>query len=611
MIQYIIECVAFQLVFLIIYDLFLKRETFFQWNRFYLIGTYLLSLFLPWIKLEAFKTAVLQEYYFYPEFLWELDNGVVMKAAKEDSWFSNLPIEYIVFYSGMLIAALLFGYKLFKLQQLKEKGQIRYFPNFTRIVIANSHLAFSFFRSIFLGDKVIEKDYENIIQHELVHIKQWHTLDLLFFELMRIVSWFNPLVYVYQNRIVELHEFIADAKVAKTHKMEHYQLLLSRVFQTENISFVNQFFKSSLIKKRIVMLQKSKSKRVWQLKYLLLVPLVAGMLFYTSCEQEIKIDSQQLTFDDATLISKINDEIEERLTNNETVSSIFFISDLWKRYKDDDDILSREEFFEYQILWKRFMVSMNAEINAKHGSNIDVKLSDPNSRLYESYVKRKKAFQLLDKNLKISINAFKQNVAFMDKSATFSSRFYVHKVNNTADLTGKELRAFNTKMAEVFEMESQYIGIIITDDTNDFKVFQNIRIMNPRDEIKLITNDGQKYPDVPFAVIDEVPVFPGCEDAIDKRTCFNEKILRHIRKHFNYPKEAQELGIQGRVSLMFSISNDGNIVNIRKRGPHKLLEDEAERIIARLPKMQPGKQKGKAVNVPFSIPITFKLQSGN
>ena len=121
-----------------------------------------------------------------------------------------------------------------------------------------------------------------------MHIKQGHTWDLLFFELMRIIGWFNPLVYVYQSRTAELHEFIADAHVGKDFKSEHYQQLLSQVFQTEHISFINQFFTQSLIKKRIVMLQKSKSKKVWQLKYLLLVPVVLGMLFYTSCELEKK-----------------------------------------------------------------------------------------------------------------------------------------------------------------------------------------------------------------------------------------------------------------------------------------------------------------------------------
>ncbi|WP_299321217.1 energy transducer TonB [uncultured Maribacter sp.] len=114
--------------------------------------------------------------------------------------------------------------------------------------------------------------------------------------------------------------------------------------------------------------------------------------------------------------------------------------------------------------------------------------------------------------------------------------------------------------------------------------------------------------DVPFAVIEDVPVFPGCENESDKRACFNKMIQKHIGKNFRYPEIAQEMGVQGRVSVMFVIQKDGSIGNVRMRGPDKNLEKEAARIIGKLPKMTPGKQRGRAVRVPFSIPINFKLQ---
>ncbi|WP_421803832.1 energy transducer TonB [Flagellimonas sp.] len=113
---------------------------------------------------------------------------------------------------------------------------------------------------------------------------------------------------------------------------------------------------------------------------------------------------------------------------------------------------------------------------------------------------------------------------------------------------------------------------------------------------------------VPFAVIEDVPVFPGCENAKDKKACFQEMMQNHIRKNFRYPEIAQEMGVQGRVSVVFVIQKDGSIGNIRMRGPDKNLEAEARRIIEKLPKMTPGKQRGRPVKVPFSIPITFKLQ---
>jgi len=116
--------------------------------------------------------------------------------------------------------------------------------------------------------------------------------------------------------------------------------------------------------------------------------------------------------------------------------------------------------------------------------------------------------------------------------------------------------------------------------------------------------------DIPFAVIEDVPVFPGCENQpkAKLRDCFNDMMQKHISKNFRYPELAQEMGIQGRVNVMFVIQKDGSIGDVRMRGPDKSLEAEAERIISRLPKMTPGKQRGRAVRVPFSIPITFRLQ---
>ncbi len=116
--------------------------------------------------------------------------------------------------------------------------------------------------------------------------------------------------------------------------------------------------------------------------------------------------------------------------------------------------------------------------------------------------------------------------------------------------------------------------------------------------------------DVPFAVIEDVPLFPGCEKVAksDRRKCFQEQINKHIRKNFRYPEIAQEMGVQGRVYVNFIISRDGSITNIRMRGPDKNLEKEAKRIISKLPKMTPGKQRGRPVRVPFSIPISFRLQ---
>jgi len=82
----------------------------------------------------------------------------------------------------------------------------------------------------------------------------------------------------------------------------------------------------------------------------------------------------------------------------------------------------------------------------------------------------------------------------------------------------------------------------------------------------------------------------------------------HIASNFRYPELAQANGIHGRVLIMFYINKNGNLTNIKHRGPNKLWEQEAERIITLLPQLAPGLHNGKAVRIPFSILITFKLQ---
>ena len=117
----------------------------------------------------------------------------------------------------------------------------------------------------------------------------------------------------------------------------------------------------------------------------------------------------------------------------------------------------------------------------------------------------------------------------------------------------------------------------------------------------IVVEDDFEDIDVPFAVIEDVPIFPGCERVAksERRNCFQDQMNKHIRRNFRYPDIAQEMGIQGRVYVNFIISKDGSITNIRMRGPDKNLENEAARIIGRLPTMTPGKQRGRAVRAPI------------
>ena len=158
------------------------------------------------------------------------------------------------------------------------------------------------------------------------------------------------------------------------------------------------------------------------------------------------------------------------------------------------------------------------------------------------------------------------------------------------------------EVIEIVEDEEEVEETVIESTETDQEEIVEVEDIDVEDDFEDV--------DVPFAVIEDVPLFPGCEKVAksERRKCFQEQINKHIRKNFRYPEIAQEMGIQGRVYVNFIISKDGSITNIRMRGPDKNLEKEAKRIISKLPKMTPGKQRGRPVRVPFSIPISFRLQ---
>ncbi len=326
MIHYLLQIIAIQLLFLLVYDLFLKKETFFTGNRLYLIASPLLSLIIPFIKVDTIREHIPDQYIIQlPEILLNTNRiqpiqlpEIVLTSSTPSLQFINVSqILFAVWFLGATFSLFLFLLKIHKILKLKHKGTKTKIDTFTIISLPNTTSAFSFFRTIFLGELLSETKRANILLHEKTHVSQYHSLDLIFFEVLRIAMWFNPLVYIYQHRITVLQEYIADAKaVSETSKKEYYQNLLSQVFQTDNISFINTFFNHSLIKKRIVMLQKSKSKKIFQLKYLLLIPVVSVMLVYTSCSDET---SAQTSAAQTPLLEKIN-AVHEQLQIQGNVS---------------------------------------------------------------------------------------------------------------------------------------------------------------------------------------------------------------------------------------------------------------------------------------------------
>ena len=362
MINYILQVVLFQVFFLAIYDFFLSKETFFSKNRWYLISTPLLSFLIPFIKIPTFQEAVPKEFIVYlPEIVLSPE-----KMIQETSLYQSINYGAILFWLGVSISSLLFLIKLFKIINLIRNYDVVKKVNYTLVFIPKQTKAFSFFNYIFLGKEIPNSQQNQVIEHELVHSKQKHSLDLLFFEFLKIIMWFNPMIYFYQKRITLVHEYISDAIVAKSETKEIYiNNLLSNFFQVENIAFVNQFYKQTYIKKRIIMMKKTQSKKMNQLKYLVLIPVLASMLFYTSCSKtESKVDT--LTKKELqTMYSQIGDtKINEYKGQKETYLDSYIGTDVpkWKEITSND--LDENEMNEYNEKIQKFKNLDNSLANS-------------------------------------------------------------------------------------------------------------------------------------------------------------------------------------------------------------------------------------------------------
>jgi beta-lactamase regulating signal transducer with metallopeptidase domain len=167
-----------------------------------------------------------------------LNPQVIIEQSSNSSETTNYLM--LIFISGVVLFSVLFLVKLTKLVNIIISNKIVQADSYKLVLLENRQAAFSFFNYIFINENLKAHKGKEIIQHELVHCKHLHSLDLIFFEFFKIAMWFNPLTYIYQKRITLLHEYISDAEVVKeTDKKSYFNQLLSETFDVENILFIN------------------------------------------------------------------------------------------------------------------------------------------------------------------------------------------------------------------------------------------------------------------------------------------------------------------------------------------------------------------------------------
>lgn len=270
--DYLLKSSAIIALFYINYRLFLQRETFFDSNRWFLLIGLITAAFLPLVVIPV-----------YIEYTPVASNSPILFTESQIT--GPDPIDWIQLLSWIYIAITsFFSLKLIielaSLQQLITKSPKKNIGRFSLIEIFDKIAPFSFFKWIVYNPKQFKKQELNyIINHEKVHAKEYHTIDVLISQFCCALFWFNPLVWLYKKELQQNLEFIADEKAQTVSdcKESYQRLLLKASVPNHPLALTNNFY-NSLIKKRIIMLHKSKSNKLNAWKYVLIIPALAIFL---------------------------------------------------------------------------------------------------------------------------------------------------------------------------------------------------------------------------------------------------------------------------------------------------------------------------------------------
>ena len=288
---YIIEASICLVLFYIVYLLFIKNDTFHKVKRLYLLASVVISIVIPilpsanWTKeiektiipksIENVSGAIFNDN--FGKFIFNITSDQVSINYKEGPSITLSAMMCIFYFLGVAYMCFRLSVNLYRIINLVKRNKGRPYKKYNIILLTNDYPTFSFFSYIFLNDRDLnQKEKKDILLHEETHLKQGHSFDIIFLEICKIAFWFNPIIWQYKNSLLKVHECLADEFVVTSRpvSIQDYQsLLLNQYLSNINIELIHPF-NYSLIKFRINMMTKIKSK--WWAKYKIVfaVPII-------------------------------------------------------------------------------------------------------------------------------------------------------------------------------------------------------------------------------------------------------------------------------------------------------------------------------------------------
>jgi bla regulator protein BlaR1 len=387
------------MLFILMYKLVLEKERMFSFNRAYLLLSLISSILIPFISIPSSESPVAAGH---------LVGAVGATYVAPPVSSSDFPLEYILYFiygAGVLYFLTLFIKNLVQIIRAIKNNKKEKYEGYTLVLLDDKVVPHSFMHYLFVTES--EEIDPDILRHELTHIKQYHTLDIIAIELLKVIFWFNPAFYLYRSAAMLNHEFIADENVLKETSLKHYQNLLVQniLGKTTAISIVHGF-NYSIIKKRLIMMtqKKSPTKIVAKAVLVTLCSICLGLLFVDKISaQTLPVQSQSATFSSSDTLRKGASEDEVKRYH-----------ELIEKYKRDDgdvntkDVSPEDMSFllatSKKMTFAQHFVNGEAYIFGKGGSTPKSSISGydfdrwTNDKNYSIYIDRKKVANKTLKN---------------------------------------------------------------------------------------------------------------------------------------------------------------------------------------------------------------------
>ena len=307
---YLFKFSACLAIFWLVYVLLLERQKMHRFKRFYLLGAFIAALIIPSLTITKYIEPIVNDFEFSSNFIIPVESSVTHVPVETPPFWDLEAVLWLIYGLGVLLFSIRFVVNLAKMHHRISKNETIIEQSFIYVLLKECRIPHSFFKYLFFNKDTYNNNAvpKEVLLHEQSHAKQLHSLDIIGVEILQIIFWFHPLIYILKHHIKLNHEFLADqAVLGKGIDTKTYQnILLQFSSSTQNHQLSSAINYSSIKKRFTVMKTQTSKTRIWVSSFLLL-PIIA-ILFYSFAEREyVQKDQSTLEEDIANELRKANE----------------------------------------------------------------------------------------------------------------------------------------------------------------------------------------------------------------------------------------------------------------------------------------------------------------